>query len=61
MSGAESEEYQELATEYSYLQDYLLEQEEQEEFEAELRWLKENGSICKEYFIFTYQRFSGIT
>ncbi|VVH66249.1 hypothetical protein BSPLISOX_290 [uncultured Gammaproteobacteria bacterium] len=48
-SGAESEEYQELATEYSYLQDYLL---EQEEFEAELRWLKENGSsIIHKYFL----------
>lgn len=37
----ESEEYQELAIEYSNLQDYLA---EKAEFEAELQWLKENGS-----------------
>lgn len=37
----ESEEYQEIATEYSHLQDCLA---EQEEFDAELQWLKVNGS-----------------
>ena len=40
-SDEDSDEYQELATEYSQLQDYLA---EQAEFEAELQWLKENGS-----------------
>ena len=45
----ESKEYQELATEYSNLQDYLA---EQAEFEAELQWLKENGSsIIHKHFI----------
>lgn len=45
----ESEEYKELATEYSNLQDYLA---EQAEFEAELQWLKENGSsLIHKHFI----------
>jgi len=37
----DSEEYQELASEYWNLQEYL---KEQSEFEAELEWLKETGS-----------------
>jgi len=45
----ESEEYLELATEYSNLQDYLA---DQAEFDAELRWLKENGSsIIHKHFL----------
>ena len=37
----DSEEYRELAEEYSNLQDFLW---EQAEFEEDLKWLKENGS-----------------
>ena len=45
----ESEEYQELAQEYSDLQDHLA---EQSDFEAELRWLNENGSsIIHKHFV----------
>lgn len=47
--GEDSEEYQELANEYSQLQDYLA---EQAEFEAELIWLKKNGSsIIHKHFL----------
>ena len=48
-SNEESEEYQQLAMEYSNLQDYL---GEQAEFVAELHWLKENGSsIIHKHFL----------
>ncbi|TOO01420.1 hypothetical protein CGH44_22645, partial [Vibrio parahaemolyticus] len=39
--GEDSEEYQELAEEYSNYQEHL---REEAEWQAELKWLKENGS-----------------
>lgn len=40
----DSEEWQQLASEYSNYQNHLLELLEEAEWEAELKWLKENGS-----------------